>query len=113
MPAFSETKPLRMRSTSVDPTTFYGFLDTVEDALLVVAAATSGSLPRVTQRLEARQQQQHVRSGAVFVYDEQESGVRSCSGLTSGSTAAGTDYILILPDSTMDGQATLVSIAAD
>lgn len=60
-----------------DPTTAYGFLETTEDALLVVQATRQGICERIKRRLQQKEQG-YIRSGAIFVYDEEEAGV-SCS----------------------------------
>lgn len=59
-----------------DPVTAYGFLETTEDALLVVQATRQGICERIKRRLQ--QKEQHfIRSGSIFVYDEEEAGVSS------------------------------------
>lgn len=54
---------------------FHGFIATTYDALLVFEAARRGIIPRVTRRLNDSERTM-VQSGAVFVYDEQESGIK-------------------------------------
>lgn len=54
---------------------FRGFVETTYDALLIFEAARRGMVPRVTRRLIERERGM-VQSGAVFVFDEHESGIR-------------------------------------
>jgi hypothetical protein len=54
---------------------FKGYVETTFDALLVFQAARRGMIPRVTRRLIERERGM-VQSGAVFVFDEQESGIK-------------------------------------
>lgn len=54
---------------------FHGFIATTYDALLVFEAARRGMIPRVTRRLNDTERNM-VQSGSVFVYDEQESGIK-------------------------------------
>jgi hypothetical protein len=54
---------------------FHGFIATTYDALLVFEAARRGMIPRVTRRLNDSERSM-VQSGSVFVYDEQESGIK-------------------------------------
>jgi hypothetical protein len=54
---------------------FKGYIETTFDSLLVFEAARRGMIPRVTRRLIERERGM-VQSGAVFVFDEQESGIK-------------------------------------
>jgi hypothetical protein len=54
---------------------FRGYIETTFDALLVFEAARRGMIPRVTRRLIERERGM-VQSGAVFVFDEHESGIK-------------------------------------
>ncbi|KAI8070720.1 Gti1/Pac2 family-domain-containing protein [Gongronella butleri] len=55
--------------------TFYGYIETTKDSLLVMEACRQGLLPRVQRRLQD-QERQLIRSGAVFCFDEKESGIK-------------------------------------
>ncbi|XAO26384.1 hypothetical protein I312_105221 [Cryptococcus bacillisporus CA1280] len=59
---------------NLDPP-FRGYIETTFDALLVFEAARRGMIPRVTRRLIERERAM-VQSGAVFVFDEHESGIK-------------------------------------
>lgn len=54
---------------------FRGYIDTTLDALLVFEAARRGMIPRVTRRLIEKERGM-IQSGAVFVFDEHESGIK-------------------------------------
>lgn len=54
---------------------FRGYIETTFDSLLVFEAARRGMIPRVTRRLIDRERGM-VQSGAVFVFDEHESGIK-------------------------------------
>lgn len=55
---------------------FFGYIETTKDALLVFEAARRGMVPRVTRRLLDTEKQQMIKSGAVFIFDSSESGIR-------------------------------------
>ena len=55
--------------------TFYGTVETVEDAILVVEACRRGLLPRVARRLGDRDRAL-IRPGSIFVFVERESGIK-------------------------------------
>ncbi|KIO22283.1 hypothetical protein M407DRAFT_79382 [Tulasnella calospora MUT 4182] len=52
-----------------------GFLETTEDALLILEAARRRLVPRVTRRLADRERKL-INSGSVFVFEEEESGIK-------------------------------------
>lgn len=55
--------------------TYYGYVETVEDAVMIVEACRFGRLMRVKRRL-LEKERQGIRSGSVFVFVERESGIR-------------------------------------
>ncbi|KAJ1886880.1 Gluconate transport-inducing protein, partial [Kickxella alabastrina] len=55
--------------------TYHGFIDTAHDALLIFEACNNGFLSRVQRRFSDRERQ-NIRSGAVYVWDEEETGMR-------------------------------------
>ncbi|OZJ01963.1 hypothetical protein BZG36_05128 [Bifiguratus adelaidae] len=62
--------------------TFHGYIETTKDALLLFEACRRGLLPKIGRRLQEKERD-IVRSGSVFVFDEQESGIkRWTDGLT-------------------------------
>lgn len=54
--------------------TFHGIVESVADAFIIIEAARVGVLPRVTRRLNEGERK-FIRSGSVFVWDEEESGI--------------------------------------
>lgn len=54
---------------------YYGYVETVEDAVMIVEACRFGRLMRVKRRL-LEKERQGIRSGSVFVFVERESGIR-------------------------------------
>jgi hypothetical protein len=70
----SEPMPSPTSPPVLDPP-FRGYIETTYDALLVFEAARRGMIPRVTRRLIERERGM-VQSGAVFVFDEHESGIK-------------------------------------
>lgn len=55
--------------------TYYGHVRTCSDAILIIQACEDGALPRLQNRLSERERQS-IRSGSVFVWDEDEGGMR-------------------------------------
>lgn len=56
--------------------TFHGHVATTFDALLLFEACLSGILPHVPRRPHDRERQDLIRSGNVFIYEEQSSGIK-------------------------------------
>jgi hypothetical protein len=52
-----------------------GWIETTGDALLILEAARRGMIPRVTRRLVDNERKM-ITSGSVFVFDEDESGIK-------------------------------------
>ncbi|KAI6014533.1 hypothetical protein PISMIDRAFT_672284 [Pisolithus microcarpus 441] len=52
-----------------------GWIETTGDALLILEAARRGLIPRVTRRL-VDSERKMITSGSVFVFDEEESGIK-------------------------------------
>lgn len=52
-----------------------GFIESTGDALLILEAARRGLIPRVTRRLVDAERKM-ITSGSVFVFDEDESGIK-------------------------------------
>ncbi|KAL8276189.1 hypothetical protein RQP46_011401 [Phenoliferia psychrophenolica] len=55
---------------------FRGFVETTYDALLIFEGCRQGLLPKITRRLQEFEKRQQVVSGAVFVFDEEETGIK-------------------------------------
>lgn len=67
------TPPAELRLRAAE--TYYGLVETVEDAILLVEACRRGMLPRVSRRLGDRDRAL-IRSGSIFVFVERESGIK-------------------------------------
>ncbi|EIW57489.1 uncharacterized protein TRAVEDRAFT_72578 [Trametes versicolor FP-101664 SS1] len=61
---------------STDIPLFEGFVDTTMDALRLIEAARRGSIPRVTRRLNDFERRTMIKSGAVFIFSVEESGIK-------------------------------------
>jgi hypothetical protein len=55
--------------------TYYGYIRTCADAIIIFQACEGGILPRLQRRLSEKERQS-IRSGSVFVWDEDEGGMR-------------------------------------
>lgn len=62
-------------SGSLQPT-FQGHVNTTHDALILFEACLSGTLSHVPRRPHDRERNQLVRSGCVFIYEENASGIK-------------------------------------
>lgn len=57
-------------------TTYNGYVETTQDALLIFQAALTGELPIVSRRPHDRERNELVVSGSIFVFNEQSSGIK-------------------------------------
>ncbi|KAI5122552.1 hypothetical protein M0805_005279 [Coniferiporia weirii] len=64
----------RLPSTKVEP--FYGFVETTGDALRLIQAARQGIIPRITRRLNDLERRAMIRSGSIFIFSDDESGIK-------------------------------------
>ena len=55
---------------------FQGYVETTGDALRLIQAARSGMIPRITRRLNELERRSMIRSGAIFVFSVEESGIK-------------------------------------
>ncbi|KAJ3555343.1 hypothetical protein NM688_g2632 [Phlebia brevispora] len=55
---------------------FSGYVETTADALRLIQAARCGLIPRITRRLNEMERRSMIRSGAVFVFSVDESGIK-------------------------------------
>jgi len=55
--------------------TFYGFIDKPKDGLIIFQAVKDGLLPSIQRRLTNEQRIQ-IKSGSVFVFNENESNIK-------------------------------------
>lgn len=55
---------------------FRGFIETTLDALLIFEGCRRRLLPKISRRLQEFEKRQLIVSGAVFVFDEEETGIK-------------------------------------
>ncbi|KAJ7650869.1 Gti1/Pac2 family-domain-containing protein [Roridomyces roridus] len=60
--------------TDIPP--FYGSVETTMNALRLIHAARQGVIPRITRRLNDSERRTMIKSGAVFVFSVEESGIK-------------------------------------
>ena len=99
-------------STSSPDIPFHGFVETTADALRLIQAARQGVIPRITRRLNEEERATIVRSGAVFVFSVEESGIRRWTeGLSwSASRIAGNFLVSMFPFFNIGGELRVVTI---
>ncbi|KZT07611.1 uncharacterized protein LAESUDRAFT_698231 [Laetiporus sulphureus 93-53] len=84
-----------LSGTTADVQPFYGYVDTTEDALRLIEAARRGVLPRVTRRFNELERRSMIRSGAVFVFSVEESGIkRWTEGLTWSQSRISGNFLI-------------------
>jgi len=64
------------QATADDVQHFIGYVETTTDALRLIMAARQGIIPRITRRLNDSERRSMIRSGAVFVFCVEESGIK-------------------------------------
>ncbi|CDZ97821.1 Gluconate transport-inducing protein [Phaffia rhodozyma] len=77
MTTSSKTSPpstISGENVQTEPT-FTGILETTLDALILFEAARRGVVPRVCRRL-AEDERSVIKSGSIFIFEEQESGIK-------------------------------------
>ena len=60
---------------------FIGYIETTMDALRIILAARLGIIPRITRRLNDSERRTMIKSGAVFVFSVEESGIKRWTGI--------------------------------
>lgn len=63
-------------SPSACSPSFCGYVETTIDALRLIRAAQQGVIPRIARRLNDNERRTIVKSGAVFVFNVEESGIK-------------------------------------
>lgn len=64
-----------MPDPTADPALLHGYIESTYDALIVITGCVHGLLPMARRRLRDHDKT-HVSSGAIFVFDEREAGIR-------------------------------------
>jgi len=71
-------------TSTPDVPPFTGYAETTLHALRLIHAARQGVIPRITRRLNDSERRTMIKSGAVFVFSVEESGIKRWTGeLTS------------------------------
>ena len=68
--------PMSCSSTHPNAQPYVGCVENTVQALRLVYAARLGIIPRIIRRLNDRERREKIASGAVFVFDVAESGMR-------------------------------------
>src|ERR1700737_200337 len=63
-------------STSSNARSFIGIVETTVEAMRLIYAAHHGIIPRISRRLNLAERKEWIVSGAVFVFDVEESKIR-------------------------------------
>lgn len=63
-------------SSNPDVPPFIGYVETTVNALRLIHAARQGVIPRITRRLNDNERRSMIKSGAVFVFSVEESGIK-------------------------------------
>ncbi|KAF5341797.1 hypothetical protein D9611_001379 [Ephemerocybe angulata] len=63
-------------SSNPDVPPFIGYVETTVNALRLIHAARQGVIPRITRRLNDNERRTMIKSGAVFVFSVEESGIK-------------------------------------
>lgn len=65
---------------------FIGHVETTVNALRLIYAARQGVIPRITRRLNDAERRTMIKSGAVFVFSVEESGIKRWTGKSMNTT---------------------------
>lgn len=74
-PSNPSSNPQQQQAATWTEPPWSGWIETTGDALLILEAARRGLIPRVTRRL-VDSERKMITSGSVFVFDEDESGIK-------------------------------------
>ncbi|KAH7303732.1 gluconate transport inducer 1/Pac2, partial [Stachybotrys elegans] len=75
--------------------TYIGYIGSVEDANLLLDACIQGSLRQLSRRLRADEQEDLIKSGSTFVYNEALSNIKRWTDGRSWSPRYNLDGFLI------------------
>jgi Gti1/Pac2 family transcription factor len=80
-----------MTTSSPEVKHFIGYVETTLHALRLIYAARQGVIPRITRRLIDAERKNLIKTGAVFVFGVEESGIKRWTDglLWSGSRIMG------------------------
>lgn len=87
----------RSSEATADVQHFLGYVETTTDALRLIMAARLGIIPRITRRLNDSERRSMIRSGAVFVFCVEESGIKRWTEGLSWSPSRIVGNFLVCP----------------
>lgn len=67
-------------TSNPDVPPFTGYVETTVNALRLIHAARQGVIPRITRRLNDSERRTMIKSGAVFIFSVDESGIKRWTG---------------------------------
>ncbi len=67
-------------TSNPDVPPFTGYVETTVNALRLIHAARQGVIPRITRRLNDSERRTMIKSGSVFVFSVEESGIKRWTG---------------------------------
>ncbi|KAI5963723.1 TOS9 [Candida pseudojiufengensis] len=73
-----------MSASKINPT-YYGYVGSTKDALLIIQEALNKKLEFITRRPQDRERQELIKSGNVFVFIEEQSGIKRWTDGTAWS----------------------------
>jgi len=76
-----QPQALPSMSSNPDVPPFTGYVETTVNALRLIHAARQGVIPRITRRLNDAERRTMIKSGAVFVFSVEESGIKRWTGV--------------------------------
>ncbi|TEB18902.1 hypothetical protein FA13DRAFT_1674013 [Coprinellus micaceus] len=89
-------------SSNPDVPPFIGYVETTVNALRLIHAARQGVIPRITRRLNDNERRTMIKSGAVFVFSVEESGIkRWTDGLLWSPSRIVGNFLVSMPSQTI------------
>ncbi|KAL0578084.1 hypothetical protein V5O48_003902 [Marasmius crinis-equi] len=79
-------------SSSPDVPPFTGYVETTENALRLIHAARQGVVPRITRRLNDTERRSMIKSGAVFIFSVEESGIKRWTEINERASSRGSGH---------------------
>jgi hypothetical protein len=76
-----QPQALPKMSSNPDVPPFTGYVESTVNALRLIHAARQGVIPRITRRLNDAERRTMIKSGAVFVFSVEESGIKRWTGV--------------------------------
>ncbi|GAA6064175.1 hypothetical protein JCM10212_003056 [Sporobolomyces blumeae] len=97
-----------MDELSTSGHSYFGLVSSAQEAHAILEASKLGLLPRVTRRLTDEERLRFVRAGAVFVWEEEEAGIRRWTDHIKWSPSRVSGAFLTYTEIPARGQETLI-----